>query len=190
MFELNLIRDRIHIFEKRKKILYYFRLFYVVSAIALLAVVARSVIVTAVIVSNKKDLVSIREGIERDKKRYDIDRVEKEWRAFYRKAALIRDTYDNKSVWSEKLQELVSLMPQGICVNEMSLQGQNNDKMLLKIAVVPGEKQGFEIVNDVISTLEKENFAAQGVKLDGQEKTTLGDNRPLELFRLLVPLKS
>lgn len=188
MFELNLIRDKIHVFDRRKKILYYFRLFYVVSALLFLGVIVRSAIVSVSIIGYKRSLTAIQEGIERDKKRYSIDKVEKEWRAFYRNSSLIRDTYAKKSAWAEKLQELVSLMSPGMCVTEIILPSEN-DKMGLKIAVVPTDKQGFEIINDVISTLEKENFAAPGVKLDGQEKTTL-NNKALELFRLSVPLKS
>ncbi|MHB9154478.1 MAG: hypothetical protein ACYC5N_02150 [Endomicrobiales bacterium] len=189
MFELNLVRDKICLLESRKKLLYYFRLFYFVCIVLFLVFLCRFIFVSFSILAHKKSVAEMQDNIDRDKKKYQIDKLEKDWLKYYGDARLIAKTLETRTDWAGRLHELSVLVPPGVCVSQVSAGKGETGKISLKVAVVPTEKQGFEIINEFISILEANKFAvAKGVKLESQEKAKLNNGREVEIFKLSVNL--
>ena len=179
MFEINLIKEKLPLFEKRKMYIHLFTGVYALSAVVFIAVFAYFAVVTVEVDRLNKLELKIKTAIEEIRDNIEIRELKKKWTKYYYKMNTINSIIDQRSLWACRLQELSSIIPSGIYINKMSVK---NNLCTVDACKTDDAKSG---VIDLIRLIKQNKFFSADVKLESRERTTL-KKKDVVLFRITI----
>jgi hypothetical protein len=188
MFELNLVRNKVLMLEKRKKIFRYFNIVYFINFLILFLMIIKVVVNNYEIVSYGREKALIQSNIELAKNMLGISKVEQEWIKYSEEVEKINHLYANRTYWAARLREVSAILPKGLCIDQINVSKvQDKENMILNIIASSEDKQELESVNELISSFGKSMFFGKGASMESQQKKEMKD-RNVELYRLSIPI--
>ncbi len=161
---------------------------YVLLAAVCVFGVAQFLMAGTRIVRLQSEIGRVSAEIESIKEEQGMTSLEKEWSVLNGRLDAARRMLERKTSWSRNLSDLAALLPQGICIRDISSQ-DSSKTTTVRLAVVSMAKEEYEEVNDYISALEKRSGFGKGIRLESHEKNKL-EGRAVEFYGLTLPGKT
>ena len=141
-------------------------------------------------VAKVKKFIKVKNNmIEEGKKifvKYNVDEFGKRWDGYNKNIKVMHSIYTDRTLWSPRLKLLDELLPEGMCLDNMSTVEDDTKLDILLIALAE-KQEGFDEVKTFIGSLERNPLFDKGAKLGSQRRATL-EEKEINLFNITIPL--
>jgi hypothetical protein len=186
MFELNLVREKLTQLQTKKKHEIYFRIVLAAgSAVFLLLFVKLLYSSYFVYFKYKHDLASFNKDINKNKIEFRVTDLEREWREYYKKMQLIQYHSGERMYLPERLEEISSLLPPQLCINEVKAKKSTRKMNIELVALVTANTNSM--IGELTERLQSSRAFGKAVKIKPGEKTEI-NGKPAQVFDVEIPL--
>lgn len=188
MFEINLIREKRIPPEFKKNVLNNLVIAGVICGVIMIFIFVRFISTVSKISKYRDEKKTISVKIDDMVGSFKIREWVNEWSDTLDDLRFINGIYNERTVWTIKLEELLDLLPEKMCIVKINMDNKKTEITLNLIAL--DEKSGelkFDAVKGFLNDLDVSSTFGKGAKLKYQERDKLG-TLPVKYLTITIPL--